>query len=195
MLERMMGYDERLLPFCVEAPENVWRTIAATISQDFLRKREKEFVKRCEPFYKAITLLQERYNFYLRVLARDPQIMERFEKEMGLDDLNERIVFAMHHCLVYGQKLAKTLKEIIGNFLMEALERPLEELSVDYSEPSTICQKTGICVCAGAKPPYMQSCLVGDLSGLMRDKASQNQVWDQASKALDQLDLFGDRMP
>ncbi|MFH1611844.1 MAG: hypothetical protein ABH887_01085 [bacterium] len=192
MLESMCGYLSDLLPFSEEnvlTPEKAWEKVEFIIMPEVAEDNKKYFFKSYIVFYNALLLLRERYQFYLQVLERNTQVMDQFAEKMGDILLNERIVFAMHHCFTYGQKMSKTLEDIIKEFPAECLKHFNKRPSIDVGQPMTDCKITGICVCLGKKPPYMHSCLVGNLSGLMRDKQTQDKQWDEVfgvvGKAMD----------
>jgi len=169
MFERYAGYSEDLLPFsCKFLSSNfAWETASKVLNEKISKKYEKMFEKQHSLYAHAMRLLNHKYEFYIKILGRDPVVMEQYSSKIGNVKLNERVAYSMHHCYIECDRLVDRLSKFIKNFPAMCLEK--EETVYNFERPpASNCERLGVCICSGAKKPYMDSC-VGDLTVLLRD--------------------------
>ena len=164
------GYKQEMLPFFdVLGVQAAWKKASRTVKPAIAKKGMDQFKRSYALRYKAINLLGERYNFYLKILEREPEIMEAYGEQIGSAYLNDRVVYAIHHCISKGDELSSRLDSLIADFPSQ-----LSELNdyISTEPPATDCERTGVCLCEGSNKPYMWGCMPSDYSRLMEDDAA-----------------------
>lgn len=197
-------YISHLLPFSrALSLESVLNNILSDkglneIYRYIFKENKRIFENRYSRYLRSLTLLDKRSNFFMGVLTKNEDILEKYEDEIGNNNLNERVVSALISCYNEGNRLVEELDKIIGDFYSECLKDQREKLSSEKNirkirrdmkrgkidgevgrgsidlENALVnlelkavsnwtlgsdCEKTGVCVCRGADPPYMKSCI------------------------------------
>lgn len=149
-------------------------------------------------YLRSLTLLNKRFNFFMKVLAEDEDILEKYGLQMRSTNLDKRIVPALVSCYNQGNGLVEELNKTIDDYLVSlsngqanklssnkriikirrdirngkiseeegkgsidlerALVNPEMKAIINWTLGSD-CERTGVCVCKGAVPPYMESCI------------------------------------
>lgn len=118
-----------------------------------------DFERRLRIYSEAMDVLGKRYAFYLDLLQGNQDIRTRHGTSVGETDQAKRLLFAMHNCYVRGKELLRIYNDLIGNAPEYLIHGPATLLASDND-----CRATQVCLCNGAVPPYIRSCLVGDIT-------------------------------
>lgn len=193
-----------LLPFSRALPlESVLEDILSDdrlegIYGSVIKENKKTFENRYSLYLRSLTLLNKRFNFLMKVLIKDKDILEKYGEQMGNKNLDGRIIPALVNCYSEGNRIVEELDKTIDDYFVSLnnyqadklsckkrigkirknmrngkiseeegkdfidLERALINPAVRAVSNWTVgsdCEKTGVCVCRGAEPPYMESCI------------------------------------
>ncbi|HEX7928840.1 MAG TPA: hypothetical protein VF678_14685 [bacterium] len=117
-------------------------------------------------YARGMQVLHDRYEFFSKLLEGNDQLWQSYGTAIGGGDLRKRLLFSMHHCFARGRRLLRTYNDLLGNY-PEYLRRVGEMLSRKDSD----CRGVTVCLCKGAKPPFMSSCMSPDLTILLPHRA------------------------
>lgn len=131
-------------------------------------------------YARAMQVLRDRYDFFAKLLEGNDPLWTSYGAAIGGGDLRKRLLFAMHHCFARGRRLLKTYNDLLGNY-PEYLRRVGDMLRKGDSD----CHTVTVCLCKGAKPPYMSSCMSPDLTILLPHRAGA--VGPATQKDIDRL--------
>ncbi len=128
-----------------------------------LKSQHKEaFEAKFLLYSRGMGVLQARYEFFAKMLEGDDKLWTSYGGVVGGGDLHKRLMFACHHCFARGRRLLRVYNDLLGNY-PEYLRRVGDMLR--HSE--TECRTVTVCLCKGAQPPYMASCLQPDLTVML----------------------------
>jgi hypothetical protein len=119
-------------------------------------------------YARGMQVLQARYDFFSKLLEGDDKLWNSHGTAIGGGDLRKRLMFAMHHCFARGRRVLRTYNDLLGNY-PEYLRRVGDMLRKSDSD----CRTVTVCLCKGGQPPYMDSCLLPDLSVLLPHRAAK----------------------
>ncbi|MFI5400271.1 MAG: hypothetical protein ACHQZQ_04365 [SAR324 cluster bacterium] len=123
----------------------------------------------------GMEILQARYAFFSKLLTGDTDLRATYQSEIGTGDLEKRLLFALHYVFVRAARVLRSYNDMIGNY-----PEYLKRLQTLVEKGVSDCRTVQVCVCAGAKEPYISSCLSFDNSVLLPYKPRAPRLATQA---------------
>lgn len=162
--------------------DQAWEQVHKFLGNESL---EKQFKKVYGRWYEAFDHTRKKYEFFLKLLKKDQEVCDKYLEEVSTDQLEERLVFAMHHCIRDGERIVEKLSSIPSEFVADIFERQ-NESSFDLIGRTTAamwggyassCEKIGVCICR-TEEPYTSSCLM-EKSILQRTEKQKREISKQ----------------
>ncbi|HEX7928841.1 MAG TPA: hypothetical protein VF678_14690 [bacterium] len=125
-----------------------------------------DFERRLRIYSEAMQVLGLRYQLYMDLLQGDVDVHARHGAAVGDVDQAKRLLFAMHNCYTRGKEILRLYNDLLGNAPEYLIRGPTHLLSSDND-----CRATQVCLCNGAVPPFIRSCLPADATVLMPVRA------------------------
>jgi hypothetical protein len=126
-----------------------------------------DFERRVRIYSEAMSVLRMRYDLYLQLLQGEVDAHKQHGGALGDMDQDKRLLFAMHNCYQRAKELLRVYNDLLGNAPEYLLRGPAQLLASDND-----CRAVQVCLCNGAVPPYIRSCLVADLTVLLTPRAA-----------------------
>ncbi|MEK7575583.1 MAG: hypothetical protein AAB491_00640 [Patescibacteria group bacterium] len=204
----LFGYEAyKLLPFDKAlTPQQAWDSVKKFLNPQQEKKDRDIFEdEKYDAHFRAYELVKDKYLFFLKILDKDSEIMNKYGKEIDEVELNARVSYAIHNCILKGEELVNKLDEIVGQFLSKRYKKEKDEkhkrdladketnpflkktmlCEIPDIQPSFSycdCEITGVCMCVGKELPYMRNCLGNDLTSLMLGKKSHKKKMQEAAR-------------
>lgn len=169
MLEKMFGFKEENIPFFnMKSLNDAWEQASSVVIPEIAESYRERFERKFNLNNSVLQVLNSRYNFYLQLLDKDPDI-KQYSEEIGETMLTKRVVFALHNTLNKSYEFASEIESIIRKFPSYCLEKELAKDQILFgSLMGSDCEISGVCICRGSKRPYISGC-INDSSLLLLD--------------------------
>lgn len=187
--------DKEDLPFNKAlSPKEALKMLGKVIKPNVLKKYQSRIFKGERGYnthYRALQMVAERYEFYLKVLQREPKVMKEFGKAIGEKEREARVAYAIHSCIVHGERFVKDMEEMLREFPVLCLEKVcIEEqggrVILDMPPPISTYEATGV---MGSEPPYMSGGR-GDDTMLLQDEETADKNFQEGVRGLEKA-CFG----
>jgi hypothetical protein len=150
-----------------------------TLEDSRLVQRQETFSKNLGIYSHAIDMLAKRQFFYEALLKGEGTLSQKYDKIIGENDREERIVCALENSRRKGEKLIEKIASLFGK---------ITDYNADwkalYMREQSPCEITEVCVCEfGRREPYIGSCN-GDKTTIAEDTFLREERRQQGSHHL-----------
>ena len=123
----------------------------------------------------GMRVLENRYNFFSRLLRGEAELLEIYKIEVGTGDLEKRLLFALHSIFVCGARVLRTYDDMLGNY-----PEYIKQRQAPANRPGSDCRSVQVCRCQGGAEPFTSYCLSLDDSILLPFQAQLKKPVTQA---------------
>jgi len=150
-------------------PETKYKRVSQYYRPKLVKAYKPYFISGYGRYITAFNVLRERYEFYIGLLQGQ---YKEYMEQVGEEQLIERVVLALCDIDTVADNLYKGSEQFCDTFFKRVTNgeyNAVRMVSLGGMSISSDCEKTGVCVCEGSKPPYMSQCLTsGGILGKVR---------------------------